>query len=274
MRVVRGALMLATLAVQVAGASAAGPVIVTGPTGGGGPHVRLLDPATAQEVFGFLAFDPAFTGGVRVATADVNGDGIADIIVSAGPGGGPHVRVLDGAAAQRRELVELQGFLAYGAGFVGGVEGAAAGAPALPPPQLTDAAGRVVGRPLLGDPVTVLVWVDVGGRLFLVPAGPAGFRVGGSVAYLTGDCSGDPYVEVLPGASIPPAEPSYGVDLPGATVYVPDPAAAPTVITGSVTTRTGTGDCGPPAFQAALTVRRAVPLVNLHALYPPPFRFR
>jgi hypothetical protein len=41
----------------------------------------------------FFAYDPRFTGGVRVAIGDVNGDTIPEIITAAGPGGSPHIKV-------------------------------------------------------------------------------------------------------------------------------------------------------------------------------------
>ena len=41
----------------------------------------------------FNAYSPVFRGGVRVATADINGDGVSDIITAPGPGGGPDIRV-------------------------------------------------------------------------------------------------------------------------------------------------------------------------------------
>ena len=43
------------------------------------------------------AFQPNFTGGVRVATGDINGEGTPDIITGAGAGGGPHVKIFDGS---------------------------------------------------------------------------------------------------------------------------------------------------------------------------------
>jgi hypothetical protein len=70
--------------------------VVVGAGAGGGPHVRVFSVATGAEVFGFFAFDVGFTGGVSVAAGDVTGDSRADVIVGAGPGGGPHVKAFDG----------------------------------------------------------------------------------------------------------------------------------------------------------------------------------
>ncbi|MFM7097610.1 MAG: tandem-95 repeat protein, partial [Gemmataceae bacterium] len=52
-------------------------VVAAGP--GGGPHVRIINGATGEEFGSFFAYDPAFTGGVFVAAADINNDGIAEI---------------------------------------------------------------------------------------------------------------------------------------------------------------------------------------------------
>ena len=51
-----------------------------------------------------------------MAAGDVNGDGIADIITGAGPGGGPHVKAYDGVTG-----AEIRSFFAYSADFHGGV---------------------------------------------------------------------------------------------------------------------------------------------------------
>ena len=42
----------------------------------------------------FFAYDPSFRNGVHVSGADFDGDGNADIVVGAGFGGAPHVRVV------------------------------------------------------------------------------------------------------------------------------------------------------------------------------------
>jgi hypothetical protein len=90
--------------------------ISTGPGSGGGPHVRIFSGLDGSVLANLLAYDPAFTGGVRVASADLNADGRADIVTGAGPGGGPHARVFDAAT-----LDETAGVMAFDFGFTGGI---------------------------------------------------------------------------------------------------------------------------------------------------------
>jgi hypothetical protein len=97
-------------------ASGNDPVFATGADAGGGPHVKVFDAKTHAEVTEFFAYDPTFTGGVRVAVGDVNGDGVPDIITGAGPGGGPHVKVFSG-----KDGSLLASFFAYDPTFAGGV---------------------------------------------------------------------------------------------------------------------------------------------------------
>jgi len=93
---------------------------VAGADAGGQPQVVAYDALSAREHSRFLAYSAGFTGGVRVATGDVTGDGIPDIITGAGPGGGPHVKVFDGVT-----LAPVYSFFAFGASFTGGVNVAA-----------------------------------------------------------------------------------------------------------------------------------------------------
>ena len=90
--------------------------IIAGAGFGGGPAIAILNSQTGEVMETFFAFDPAFTGGVFVAVQDVNNDGILDVIASAGPGGGPEVRIFDGS-----NLNVLRSFFAYAEDFSGGV---------------------------------------------------------------------------------------------------------------------------------------------------------
>lgn len=82
--------------------------IVTGPGSGGGPLVKAFGGVSGAEIRSFFAGDPTFVGGVRVASADVNTDGHAEIIVAAGPGAPPFVKIFHGATS-----AELRSFLVY-----------------------------------------------------------------------------------------------------------------------------------------------------------------
>jgi hypothetical protein len=96
------------------------PVIVTGPGTGGGPVVQVFAADGGGLVRTILAYEPTFRGETRVAAGDVTGDGVADIVTGAGPGGGPRVRVFDGATGLPLAGV-LGSFFAYDASFTGGV---------------------------------------------------------------------------------------------------------------------------------------------------------
>ena len=90
--------------------------MVVGAGQGGGPVVAIIDSQTGRVITKFFAFDPAFRGGVELACLDFNLDGVMDILVGAGPGGGPHVKIFNG-----KDLGLLFSFYAYANDFTGGV---------------------------------------------------------------------------------------------------------------------------------------------------------
>lgn len=90
--------------------------VVTGSGAGGGPHVKVFSGSTGAEIRSFFAYDTAFSGGVRVATGDIDGDGWDDIITGGGPGGGPQVKVFSGESTSL-----LNSFFAFNANYEGGV---------------------------------------------------------------------------------------------------------------------------------------------------------
>ena len=94
--------------------ASSGSIFVTGTGPGSAPIVNVYNAATGALITSFDAFPASFTGGVRVAVGDVNGDGTPDIIAGAGPGGGPTVAVFDGKTFQddrdvQRPFGELHG---------------------------------------------------------------------------------------------------------------------------------------------------------------------
>ncbi len=104
-------------------------VCAAGP--GAGPHVKIFDGRNGSQIASFFAFDAGFKGGLEVATGDLDGDDIDDLIVSAGSGPNAHVKVFDGfnvAAAgfnPNSASNVLASFFAYGTGETNGVRVAA-----------------------------------------------------------------------------------------------------------------------------------------------------
>jgi hypothetical protein len=112
---------IANGAIQVTGlAVVSANTLVVGAGPGGGPNVEAFDAHSGGIILNFFAFDPSFTGGVRVATADVNLDGIPDIITAPGPAGGPHVKVFNGANGAQL-AGPIGSFFAFDPSFTGGL---------------------------------------------------------------------------------------------------------------------------------------------------------
>jgi len=66
--------------------------IITGAGPGGGPHVRVFD-QYGNIKRQFFAYQNNFTGGVKVASGDVDGVGINEVITVTASQGSPHVKI-------------------------------------------------------------------------------------------------------------------------------------------------------------------------------------
>jgi hypothetical protein len=163
------------------------PDVITAPGVGGGPVIRIWDGNDGHLAREFNAYDPSFRGGVRVATGDLTGDGVIDIVTAPGPGGGPHVRVWDGATGAL-----VREFNAYDLNFHGGVFVAVGDVNGDGTPDIITGAG-----PGGGPHVKAFSGRD-GSFLISFFAYDLSFRGGVSVA--AGDLFGNGHVEVVTGA--------------------------------------------------------------------------
>ncbi len=165
--------------------------IVTGSDSGGAPLVNVYDAATGLLDRTIAAYDAGFKGGVRVASADVNGDGLPDIITAPGPGGPPDVRVFDGFTGQPL-AGKLGSFFAYDPAYLGGVYVAAGDLNGDGKADLVTGVDAGVG-----PNVKAFSGVD-GSTLKSFWAYDPGFLGGVSVA--VGDVNGDGAQDIITGA--------------------------------------------------------------------------
>lgn len=158
-------------------------IFATGTDAGGGPNILVFDAVTKAVKFNFFAYDPLFTGGVRVAIGDINGDSAPDIITAPGPGGGPDIHVYDGTTGGI-----IRQFFAFNPLFTGGQYVAAAD---------LDGDGRaeiIVGADKGGGPNVTVFRGDGIMLSSFFPYDPA-FR--GGVRVAGGDVDGDGRAEII-----------------------------------------------------------------------------
>ena len=169
-------------------------LLAVGAGDGGGPRVRVFADARGRPRFDFFAFDENFRGGVRVAVADLNGDGVSDIVVAPGPGMAPLVRVFDGRDASL--LVE---FNALDGQWQGGLNVAAAD-------MTRDGKALIAVAPDVGGGPHVHVYDLAQGKLaYSFMAYDEASRGGCRVALADIDGDGIPDIVTTPGrADLPP----------------------------------------------------------------------
>ena len=75
---------------------------VVSPDRAGGPRIsiyELIPGAGLVRAANYFSLDSNFRGGVRTAVGDLNGDGVPDLLIAAGFGGGPRLTILNGTRA-------------------------------------------------------------------------------------------------------------------------------------------------------------------------------
>lgn len=180
-----------TVTINVTGAAT--PLYAVGSGPGQAAEVKVFDSASGLQRFNFFPYG-GFTGGVRVATGDINQDGVDDIVTVPGEGGSALVRVFDGKTG-----AALGSLFAFESTFRGGAY-----------VTVGDVDGDLVkditvGAGLTGGPRVQVFSLNAGGTVsFTLPpiadffAYESTFRNGVRVA--SGDLDADGLDEIVTGA--------------------------------------------------------------------------
>jgi hypothetical protein len=100
------------------GAKANQDEIIVSAGAGRQPQVRIFN-AKGRLISNFLAFNNNFQQGFNISLSDIDNNGLPEIVASAGPGGGPQVRIFNFAGDLR------ESWYVYSQAYNGGVNAAA-----------------------------------------------------------------------------------------------------------------------------------------------------
>lgn len=151
------------------------------PNKGRNSQINLSDNQGNSES-SFMAYGENFTGGVKMATGDVNGDGQTEIVTATGNSGGPHIKVFN----SKGELISQ--FFAFDKDSRGGVNVAVFDL------NNDGIAEIITGAGINEDPL-VRIFDYRGNKRRQFLAFSKGFRGGVNVA--AGDINGDSFGEIV-----------------------------------------------------------------------------
>ena len=171
------------------GVLAAHPQAVPVSSSHGRPATVTLWSTGFEKSASFKAFEDGFLNGGSLATGDVDGDGNLEIIVGAGPGRAPEVRIFSSSGEAKKT------FRAYPAWFQGGVRVAAGD---------TDGDGKAEIITAPGSGIEPQINIFRADGSVALPGGAWAYTKGflGGVHVATGDLDGDGKIEIVttPGA--------------------------------------------------------------------------
>ncbi len=152
---------------------------------------KINTPVPAKQQANELIPFGEFTGGASIATGNIDSDKTKEIVVGAGPGGGPHVRRYDSIPSSATKNTNIKGdFFAYSPTFTGGIDVAVADV-------LDDKKEEIVTAPGPGGGPHIKIF-DADGKLLKdFFAYPTSFVGGVNVA--AADLDGDGKAEIITG---------------------------------------------------------------------------
>ena len=157
--------------------------IITAQNEGDNSEIRVFD-RFGNKLFGFFAFDKKLTGGASISAGDVNLDGQKEIIVGAGYGQEPVVKIFSNYSNF------IGSFYAYEKNFKGGVN-------VLVADVNNDKRAEIIIAPSQGKEPRVKIFTDQGKSSKEFLAYDKGFS--GGVNLASGDIDNDGQIEILTG---------------------------------------------------------------------------